>query len=141
MGKAKTEHELAAMRWRDDDVDEGDELHKHFEVLQDCGEIATWMDVADEGRRIWSRMFGEEIESYSAAEGVIGSVAAAGYALAIAHIAERLGVTACGIRCAIEREAVADADKFLQECREYGSPEYLAKIQEAARAHVEKEQE
>jgi len=141
MGKAKTDHELRAMRWRDDDVDEDDELHKHFEVLQDRGELANWMDVADEGRRIWSRMFGEEIESYSAADGVISAVAAAGYGLAISHLAKRLGVTEVGMRCAMESQSAADADKFLQQCREYGSPEYLAKTQEAARAYFAKEQE
>ena len=141
MGKAKTEHELLAMRWADGDVDEGDALHKHFEELQDSGHLEDFVDIAKEGRRLWRRMFKEKIEPYSPADSVISAVAAAGYALAIEHVAQRLGVADSVVRDAIETGGGADAEKFLQQCRDMRSPERLEKIAAAFRACAAKEQE
>jgi hypothetical protein len=131
MGDAKTDHELRAMRWRDDDgVDEGDALHAHFQELEDRGEFEDWTDVGSEGSRMWGRMFDEDIELGSPADHVMSAVAASGFGLALKLVANRLGVTEFGIRCALEEPG--DASEFLEKCRVHGA---------AAPAHVEKESE
>lgn len=117
-GTQKTEHEPIILRWEDVDVDEADELHLHFTALEESGQLTDWIDVTDEGRRLWNMMFDDQVEEGSAIDSVLAAVAASGYELALRHIAKQLGVSLHAVKCALERSGKPDAERFVAKCRQ-----------------------
>ncbi len=112
-----SETERRILKW--DDPDDGsdtcDLIHKHF--TECSGKFETWSDVADEGLRLWNMMFSDNIEEGSPTDGVLTGIAAAGYELAIAHVASQLGVSGYAVECALEHSNVGNPSAFLGECQ------------------------
>ena len=109
-----TELEGRLAGWDTNDDETSDTIHKHFTVMEK--QFEDWGDIADEGRRLWSLMFAETIESESAIGSVICGVAASGYALAVRHVAEKLGVSPVSVMVGLESKGNADAQSFVSDC-------------------------
>lgn len=92
----KDEDLKAWSRIEADDI--GNALHGHFEAFARW----DWREVADEGARVWSLMFGEEIERWSAKDAVIYAVAAQAHSGAVAAMAAALGLEEGAVELALE---------------------------------------
>lgn len=91
--------------------DPSDAVHKHFEALRH--EFIDWVEVADEGRRVWRIMIDERTENYSPGQAVFDGIAAAGYYLALDVLAVRLGISADDVMGALEECRRADTISLL----------------------------
>lgn len=78
---------------RDDEYEEDvlDQLHKHFEEVHKRWD---WMEVADEGVRIYGVATGAEVEDWSFIYGLINAVAAQASGGTYEAVAAALGVNA-----------------------------------------------
>ena len=89
--------EAKLRNWARDDAVTDDDMHRH---MRDFGRW-DWCEIADEGRRIYGVMFGEEVESGSAVDAIIGGVSAQAADGAWAAVAAALGVDAEDVRMAV----------------------------------------
>ena len=115
-----TEFEQSLATWDTNDDDTCDKAHAHFTAMEHL--FSSWYDVSDEGRRLFLRMFDENVESHSPKDAVLAGIAAAAYELAIAHVADCIGVQAASVREAIETCETADAAKFINACASADAP-------------------
>ena len=109
-----TKFEDRLIGWETNDDDTADTIHAHFTAMED--RFQDWGDVADEGRRLWSMMFEETIESDSPLGDVLSGIAASGFALAIRQVAARLGVSPTSVMVGLESDGDADAQAFVRDC-------------------------
>jgi hypothetical protein len=111
-----TDTEKRIMQWADEanDSDTCNDIHVHFDELAE--KFDDWPAVADEGVRLWNMMFKDDVEQFSAIDGVIAGVAGAAYDLAIRQVAKQLGVSRLALMAAMERESDGDSTAFVAEC-------------------------
>lgn len=75
--------------WRDDDnLDIGDALHRHFELARP----RDWLDVRDDMRGIWEKMFKESLEAESPIDAIFAAGTAASAAGVWDTVAEAFGL-------------------------------------------------
>jgi len=115
-----TQFEESLANWDRNDDDTCDKAHAHFTALEHL--FGSWYDVSDEGRRLFLLMFDEHVESGSPKDAVLAGIAAAAYELAIARVANCIGVDAASVREAIETCGAADAAKFINACASADAP-------------------
>jgi len=115
------EAELASCGSADAGFDIEDNIHRHFSEL--AASFDDWLDVANEGRRLWNVMFNEKFDDWSPEDSLISGVAAAAYSLAISEVATRLGVSAFALECAIESQEEPGVVGFLAECQAWNKTE------------------
>jgi hypothetical protein len=108
--------EKRILQWADEnnDSDTCNDIHVHFDELAE--KFDDWPAVAHEGLRLWNIMFKDDVEQFSAIDGVIAGVAGAAYDLAIRQVAKQLGVSRRALMCALEREGDGDSTAFVAEC-------------------------
>lgn len=123
MKKPKTKHEaaLASRGGANAGVDVGDSVHRHFTEL--AASFDDYLDVANEGRRLWNVMLDDGIEAWSPEDSLISGVAAAAYHLAISEVATKLGVSAMALQCAMESQKEPGVDGFFAECQAWNQQE------------------
>ena len=85
------------LNWEASDKDTGNELHIHFDNVGRW----DWCEVADEGKRVYGAMFGDEVEDGSVIAGVISAVAAQASHGAYMAMAAALGLPAHSLRIAV----------------------------------------
>jgi hypothetical protein len=96
----KTELALLALRPLIADkyeLSEFDEFHEHF---QDFGRW-EWIEIANEGRRIWSLLYQEEVTYHSAQSALIHAVSAQAFYGALDVVSAALGLDSQVLACTL----------------------------------------
>lgn len=109
-----TEKRILQWARENNDSDTCNDIHVHFNELAE--KFDEWPAVAAEGLRLWNMMFEDDVEEFSAIDGVIAGVSAAAYDLAIRQVAKQLGVSRRALMCALERKNDGDSTAFVAEC-------------------------
>jgi hypothetical protein len=122
--RPQTEFEAVIADWESGEADSADAIHHHFTKLEPT--MDDWIDVAEEGRRLWRISFGERLDEYSPELAIINGVAASAFALAFQQVAKALGVTEYGVEQASAVDAAISPEEFVasakraeQELREF----------------------
>jgi hypothetical protein len=84
----------------DDSQDDCDLLHGLFRMREQ--NFSEWMEVADEGRRVWNLMFSDDVEESSPVDGVFGAIAASAYNLALSKVANEMGLSVRAVESALD---------------------------------------
>lgn len=95
----KAECERLLQSWETNDCDLEDVVHAYFD---ECG-VESWVDAADEGRKVWSLMFDTPVEEESPIHAVLLGVAAAASYSAFNAAERALGLPLNSLHLEVEK--------------------------------------